>query len=56
MQAEEGFLLEAQRNRLLAYAESQGWTVVADYCDEGYSAKSLDRPAMQQMINDIKDR
>lgn len=56
MQAEEGFSLEAQRNRLLAYAESQGWTVVADYCDEGYSAKSLDRPAMQQMINDIKDR
>lgn len=56
MQAEEGFSLDAQKNRLLAYAESQGWTVVEDYCDEGYSAKSLDRPEMQRLINDIQKR
>src|SRR5690606_13381288 len=56
LQAEEGFSLEAQKNRLLAYAESQGWTVIEDYCDEGYSAKSLDRPEMQRLISDIKKK
>lgn len=53
MQAEEGFSLEAQLQRLKAYAESQGWVVVEDYCDDGFSAKSLDRPEMQRLINDI---
>lgn len=53
MQAEEGFSLEAQQQRLLAYAESQGWTVVKDYCDNGYSAKNLDRPAIQQLMADL---
>lgn len=54
MQKEEGFSLEAQKMRLEAFATSQGWKIVEDYCDEGYSAKSLERPAMQRMITDIK--
>lgn len=53
MQAEEGFSLEAQQQRLEAYAKSQGWTIVADYCDDGYSAKNLDRPAIQRLIADL---
>lgn len=56
MQAEEGFSLEAQKNRLQAYAESQGWTIVEDYCDEGFSAKNTDRPEMQRLISDIKKK
>lgn len=56
MQAEEGFSLEAQKIRLQAYAESQGWTIVADYCDEGYSAKNTDRPSLQQLIRDIEQK
>lgn len=54
MQVEEGFSLQAQQNRLSAYAESQGWTIVEDYCDEGYSAKNTDRPQMQRLIEDIQ--
>lgn len=56
MQVEEGFSLEAQRNRLHAYVESQGWTIVGDYCDEGFSAKNTDRPQMQRLISDIKNK
>jgi site-specific DNA recombinase len=56
MQAEEGFSLEAQNIRLRAYAESQGWTIVEDYCDEGFSAKNTDRPQMQRLISDIKKK
>ncbi|MEK5065945.1 recombinase family protein [Cytobacillus sp. FSL R5-0596] len=55
MQKEEGFSLEAQTNRLNAYALSQGWTIVEDYADEGFSAKNIDdRPAMQRLIRDLK--
>ncbi|MBH0331440.1 resolvase [Brevibacillus brevis] len=55
MQAEEGFSLDAQRMRLEAYAASQGWNIVDDYCDEGFSAKNTDRPQMQRLIADIKN-
>ena len=40
--------------RLTAFAESQGWTIVDDYVDEGFSAKNTDRPAMQRLIAGIK--
>ena len=53
-QVKEGFSLEAQRMRLTAFAESQGWTIVDDYVDEGFSAKNTDRPAMQRLIAHIK--
>ncbi|MEZ4707606.1 MAG: recombinase family protein [Caldilineaceae bacterium] len=51
-QAEEGFSLDAQRERLDAYCISQGWPVDADhvYIDAGESAKSIDRPAFQEML------
>jgi site-specific DNA recombinase len=54
MQAEEGFSLEAQKSRLGAYVESQGWKVVKEYVDEGFSAKNTDRPALTMLMNDIK--
>lgn len=54
MQREEGFSLEAQSLRLDAFAESQGWTIVDDYADEGFSAKNTDRPALKRMISDMK--
>lgn len=53
MQREEGFSLEAQELRLRAYAASQDWSVVEDYCDDGYSAKNTDRPALKRMIEDM---
>ncbi|WP_017728204.1 recombinase family protein [Halalkalibacterium ligniniphilum] len=40
--------------RLTAFAESQGWMIVDDYVDEGFSAKNTNRPAMQRLIADIK--
>ncbi|MDF2605890.1 MAG: Resolvase domain protein [Bacillales bacterium] len=56
IQAEKGFSLEAQKLKLEQFASSQDWTIVADYCDDGYSAKSLERPAIQKLITDVKKR
>lgn len=44
-QADSGLGLEAQRARILAEAADRGWEVVW-FVDEGYSAKSMDRPAL----------
>ncbi len=56
MQREEGVSLQSQKERLDAYVVSQGWTHVIDYADEGFSAKNIERPALQRMINDIKQK
>jgi site-specific DNA recombinase len=54
-QAKEGFSLSAQRERLEAYAKSQGWDIVGYYADEGVSAKDTNRPELKRMIDDIKN-
>lgn len=54
-QAREGFSIDAQRRKLLAYAESQDWNVTSILVDEGYSAKDLKRPAMQELLQKVRD-
>lgn len=51
-QANEGFSLDAQRERLDAYCVAQGWTVCPDhiYVDAGESGKSVERPEYQRMM------
>src|SRR5699024_6688507 len=51
----EGYSIESQKERLLAYAKSKDYTVVKTYVDGGYSGSNTDRPAMQEMINNIKN-
>src|SRR3954462_13712401 len=50
--------LHAQRDAGLAYVRSQqaeGWTLNPDdYDDAGFSGGTLDRPALQRLIADIK--
>ncbi len=52
--------LDAQREAAQAYVKSQaheGWILNRDrYDDGGYSGGSLDRPAMQKLLVDIKER
>ncbi len=45
--------LETQRERLEAYCKSQGWDVYRVYEDGGYSAETLNRPALKDMLRDI---
>ena len=51
--------LDAQREAAQAYVKSQaheGWNLVRDrYDDGGFSGGSLDRPAMQKLLDDIKE-
>lgn len=55
-QANEGYSINAQRERLTAYCHSQEWELYDYYMDEGFSAKDTNRPALQRMLNDVKER
>jgi site-specific DNA recombinase len=53
-QAEEGFSLPAQKERMVQFINSQGWTMTDEYVDDGYSAKNIDRPSIQRLLRDMK--
>ena len=48
-QAESGLGMAAQKARITSEAKARGWEVTW-LVDDGYSAKNLDRPAMQQAL------
>lgn len=53
-QAREGISLDEQRERLRAYCRAIGWTGdISEYIDDGYSAKNMERPALQQLLHDV---
>ena len=49
-QAEEGYSIPAQREACLKYIKDAGWTFVDEYSDRGESARSQDRPQLQEML------
>lgn len=47
----DGYSLEAQKERLMKFAEFQDMEVVREYCDAGKSGKSITgRPEFQRML------
>lgn len=50
----EGYSISEQTERLKKFCEAKDWTIVFTYVDPGYSGGSLHRPAISQMIDDIK--
>jgi site-specific DNA recombinase len=50
----ENYSIDVQRERLEAYCKSKGWAIYETYIDGGYSGASTDRPALQQMLSELK--
>lgn len=55
-QAKTGFSLAAQEERCRNFAAGKGWEIVDVYCDDGHSAKDLNRPQIERLISDAKRR
>lgn len=53
-QAEEGYSVGEQESRLKAYCEAYGYIINAIHIDPGYSGATLKRPAIQNLINDVR--
>ena len=50
----KGHSIPEQTERLSKFCESQGWNVLKVYTDAGYTGTNMRRPALQQLISDIK--
>jgi site-specific DNA recombinase len=53
-QAQEGYSIHAQKERLTAYCMAQGWTEFKYYVDEGVSAKDTNRPQLNLLLEHVK--
>lgn len=56
MQEQDGYSLEEQERLCRAAVESKGreWEYVRTYCDAGFSGKTVDRPALQEMLTAVR--
>ena len=54
-QAEGGYSISEQTDRLKLFCEAKGWTVANVYTDPGYTGSNTDRPALTRLIDDVKN-
>lgn len=54
-QADEGYSIGEQTDRLKKYAEAMGWEVSKIYVDPGYTGGNMDRPGLQELIKDVEN-
>jgi site-specific DNA recombinase len=55
-QAQQGYSIDAQKERLIAFCKSQGWDDYVLYIDDGYTGTNLHRPALKRMIRHIEEK
>lgn len=52
----ENYSIPLQKERIKAFCTSKGWNEVKEYIDAGYSGAHLNRPALEQLQKDIKNK
>lgn len=55
-QVREGYSLDVQREYLINYAKQNGYEAHDVYSDEGISAGTTERPALQKLLKDAKQK
>lgn len=51
----ENYSIDEQIERLRSYCKAKDWALLKTYVDGGYSGGNTDRPALQQMLEAIKE-
>lgn len=51
-QAEDGYSLDFQKEKLIAYCKAMDYAVVGIYSDNGYTGSNLERPGIQRIIEE----
>lgn len=53
-QADDGYSIGEQIERLTKYCEAMGWEIYKIYTDPGYTGANIDRPGLQAMLKDVR--
>lgn len=53
-QAQEGFSIREQEDRLRKYCDAMNWTIYRVYSDPAFSGSNMERPALRAMIRDVE--
>lgn len=53
-QAEKGYSMGEQEERLRAYCGAMEWPVFKVYADPGFSGAKMDRPALRDLLDDVR--
>ena len=51
-QAQEGYSVGEQKERLIAYCKAHDWVIAGIYVDGGYTGSNINRPGMQKLITE----
>ena len=54
-EGDEGFSIPAQREACVRHIRDKGWDLIDEYADRGESARSADRPQLQEMLARIAE-
>ena len=54
-QAEGGYSIPAQREACVKFVQEKGWTLADEYVDRGESARTQNRPQLQEMLHRLKE-
>ena len=55
-QAEEGYSIDEQKDKLTSYCDIKNWNIYEIYTDGGFSGSNTERPALEQLIRDAERR
>jgi site-specific DNA recombinase len=55
-QADKELSIPAQLEAMRAYAAARGWSVAREFVEAGASARTADRPALQEMLAAVRDQ
>ncbi|MFA5796818.1 MAG: recombinase family protein [Candidatus Woesearchaeota archaeon] len=55
-QAKEGLSIDAQIDKCQSYCNARGWDVYKVYKDPGFSAGTMDRPAMKLLLKEAQEQ
>lgn len=55
-QAQDGYSIPEQKERLTAYCKARDWDIENIYIDAGYSGSNIDRPAISTLLDKVKTK
>lgn len=55
-QAEEGYSIDEQKDKLISYCDIKDWNIYEIYTDGGFSGSNTERPALEQLIRDAESK